>query len=78
MPCQIRHYDLDEISEGLPHNPTPPRIVRLQNLICGGPWAGDNNICMLYWKIDASKPDGGFWVAWEDPDPLPGAGVTII
>ncbi len=82
MPCTIRHYELDEISEGTLVVPIPTRMQRLKNLICGGPWDGNNAIVLIYWKTDAGTPGGGLWVAWVDKpspkvDPLPEASVSI-
>jgi hypothetical protein len=79
MPCEIKHFTLNEIDEGLPGtgSPTPSRIARLQRLLCAGPWGADNNLVLLYWNKDATKPGGSHWVGWEDPDPLPPAGITV-
>jgi hypothetical protein len=57
-------------------------MQRLKNLICGGPWGGNNDIVLIYWKPEAGLPGNGQWVAWVDnpapkSDPLPEAGVTI-
>lgn len=74
MPCTIRRFELDELRE--PHA-GDQRRERLRNLICTGPWRNNNNINLIYWHPDAAAPDGGHWVAWEGPDPLPEAGVTV-
>jgi hypothetical protein len=78
MACQIRKQ---EHVENPPYQ-NSPRTQRLQDLICTGTWGGDNNIVMLYWIKDATKPGGGYWAAWEDSptplaDPLIQAGVSI-
>lgn len=76
MPCTIRHFEDDELQHRSPNAGTP-RMERLQKLICGGSWNNKNKINLIYWHPDAAAPDGGHWVAWVDPDPLPGAGVTV-
>lgn len=65
MPCQIRQPELVED----PPYQNLPRIKRLQNLVCIGPWSGDNEIVLILWVTDGTKTGGGYWVAWEDPNP---------
>jgi hypothetical protein len=83
MPCNLRHYELDEITEGTLVAPVPTRMQRLKNLVCGGPWGGNDAVVLVYWKTDSSAPNGGLWVAWVDKpapkvDPLPEAAVSIL
>jgi hypothetical protein len=64
-------------------DPLPPnlrrRMQKLRDLVCGGPWGADDDICLIYWKPSSN---GGQWVAWQDApapktDPLPEAGVSV-
>ena len=75
MSCTIRKINRNEITDGNPQAGTP-RMQRLKNLVNTGSWNGRNGINLIYWHPDAKATDGGFWVAWEDPDPLP-PNVTI-
>lgn len=77
MSCTLRKFGPDEITDNANVTAGTPRIKRLKNLICGGSWGNNNEICLIYWKLDPNAPNGGYWVAWENPDPLPGAGVSI-
>lgn len=82
MACTLRHYEMDESSSVSLLPPVPNRMQRLKNLICGGPWGGNNDIALIYWKTDASLPGNGQWVAWVDKpapktDPLPEADVSV-
>jgi len=57
-------------------------MQKLQDLICGGPWGGNDNVCLVYWSPNPANPNDGKWIAWEDKpapkaDPLPEAGVDI-
>lgn len=61
---------------------TPPsysqsRISRLQSLVCTGAWGGDNNLVLISWVADTTKIGGGYWVAWDAPNPFLAANVTI-
>jgi hypothetical protein len=77
MLCTLRKFDRDEITDlGNPAGNTP-RMKRLRNLVCGGPWGNDNEIDLIYWLPDEKVSGGGYWVAWKDPDPLPPAGVVV-
>jgi len=74
MPCQLRKPDE---TDPMPPNPAKTRMGKLQDLVCGGPWNGRDDICLIYWKPDVSK-----WVAWVDQpppmfDPLPQAEVSV-
>jgi hypothetical protein len=82
MPCTFRRYELDELSAGTVVNPIPGRMERLKNLICGGPWGGNDDIVLIYWKPHTGAPADHQWVAWVDKptpkaDPLPEASVSI-
>ena len=77
MPCTIRTPLRDEIADNPNVTAGTRRMQRLRDLVSGGQWGNRDQIDLIYWKPAPSAPDGGFWVAWEDPDPLPAAGVTI-
>ncbi len=77
MSCVIRQFGPDEITDNSNVTAGTPRMQRLKDLVCGGSWGNADSINLIYWKPDPSAPDGGYWVAWEDPDPLPAAGVSI-
>jgi hypothetical protein len=82
MPVQIRKPAPDHVEPysyqkaALPPTNSPP-LNRLQQLICGGPWDLFTNLSLVYWVTDTTAPGNGYWIAWEDPDALIAAGVTI-
>jgi len=67
MPSPLRTPDFVES----PPYANTSRISRLQQIVCVGALSGDSNLAALAWVKDNTKPGGGYWVAWDEPSPLP-------
>jgi hypothetical protein len=68
MPCQIRKPPKELVE---PPGQTGARSARLQALVDGS-WQGDDHLVLIYYDKTAD-----LWKAWDDPDPLSEAGVTV-
>ena len=77
MPCTLRKFSRDELTDNANVTAGTKRMQRLKDLICGGTWGNKNKTSLIYWKLDDAAPDGGYWVAWDDPDALAQADVTV-
>jgi len=68
----------DEIRDNPNINPNAGRMQRLKDLVCAGPWDGDDDIYAIYWQRDPAAPGGeGYWVACKDPDQLAASEVIF-